>query len=84
MSTQHPQMSDADEQALRALQAQLLAVIQAQDNHRLVLTALLSVYAAVAASHPCCTQGAGRAALRVGGDLLAGTTPYGPRGAAVH
>lgn len=55
-------------------------------GHRLVLEALMTIFVAIAETHPCCTAEAGRVALKCAGRLIsfssggAGVSPF----AAMH
>ena len=51
-------------------------------SHQAALVALLTTYQALAELHPCCLQGAGQAALQVGGALL--LHPGAGRPGALH
>lgn len=74
--------ADNEEQALAALVEQLVVIAEKAPTHRLMLIALLSVFKAVAITHPCCTHDAAKTALNTGGELLVraigNSAPPGP------
>lgn len=67
----------------RALTAFIASQLAAGVYHGDVLCALLGNFRALATVHPCCTAAAGRAALQVGGQLLAATFDR-PANATTH
>ncbi|MGS5088256.1 hypothetical protein ACVC7V_17375 [Hydrogenophaga sp. A37] len=77
----HDMPTNQEDQALQMLVKQLVVIADQAPDHQLLLVALMSIYKAVAITHPCCTAVAAQTALQVGGELLIrslGTQSAGP------
>lgn len=77
-------MPDAKTEAeVAALIEKLCACLEDQ-HHNVALSALLSLYRAVAVQHPCCTQSAANTAMTAAMQLAMAARGATPRGASVH
>ena len=66
------------------LTAYLVARTVSGVPHMELLTALLANFYALALTHPCCTTAAGKAALRVGGQLIAAVPAHTTNNNTTH
>lgn len=71
------------EAEVAALIDKLGACLQDQ-HHNVALSALLSLYRAVAVQHPCCTQSAANTAMTAAMQIAMAARGAAPAGAPIH
>lgn len=73
LKTPEPALSDAQRdhiKTVRELTHKLVEAVEGAPSHRLILEALMTTYVAVAETHPCCAEEAGRVALKCASRLV--------------
>lgn len=71
MSSPAPQTPEQYLATVRALADRLTEVVEKAPTHSMALDALMLTFHAVAITHKCCTEDAGRRAMRIGASLVA-------------